>query len=204
MRVTDANDTEEGTPAEPERTCVACRRRDERDALVRFVRSPDGDELVPDLGHRLSGRGVSVHPTRRCLLDAAKHGFARALRAPISLDGEGVVRMVATSFERRTNGLLLAAMRRRKLVLGTDAVREAMRRGGVEALVIAADAEGRRDELARGMERLGGRAVVYSTKEGLGKLFGRNELGVLGILDSGIASEVVRHGGRAAELSEAE
>jgi hypothetical protein len=46
--------------------------------------------------------------------------------------------------------------------------------------------------------------LVFSTKGALGRLFGRDEVGVIGILDRGIAAEVVESGQRLVDLSEAE
>ena len=75
--------TEDGRTASPERTCVGCRQRDERDALLRFVLGPDG-QLVPDVGRKLPGRGVSVHPRGACLVAAVRRGgFARGFRRPV-------------------------------------------------------------------------------------------------------------------------
>jgi ribosomal protein L7Ae-like RNA K-turn-binding protein len=72
----------------------------------------------------------------------------------------------------------------------------------VHVLLIARDAEGSRDDLARAAERLGARCLVWSTKEELGRLFGRAMLSIVGVLDDGIATEL-RHVVRcAAELAE--
>jgi ribosomal protein L7Ae-like RNA K-turn-binding protein len=108
----------------------------------------------------------------------------------------------AEQYGRRASGLLQAGHRARKLVMGTDATRDALHSGKVHALLIARDAEGSRDELARAAERLGARCFVWSTKEELGRLFGRAMLSIVGVLDDGIATEL-RHVVRcAAELAE--
>jgi len=111
----------------------------------------------------------------------------------------------ATQYERRAAGLLLAAHRARKLALGTEATRNALKASEVQALVIARDAEGSREELVQAAERLfpdGARCLVWSNKEELGRLFGRAMLSIAGVLDAGIATEL-RHVVRcAAELAE--
>ena len=68
----------------PIRTCVGCRRTDERSALRRYVRTDRG--LVLDEAGGAPGRGAWVHPDRRCWDRALRGGFARALRAPVRPD----------------------------------------------------------------------------------------------------------------------
>lgn len=187
---------------DPVRTCAGCRSRDARDALLRFVESPDG-ALVADVKRDLPGRGVSVHPKRACFEAAvARGGFSRALGREVKADWRALAREAATQIRRRAMGLIVAAWRSRRVAVGTDAVREVMRTGKVELLVVAADAAGRRDELEAAASALGKACVVIGTKEELGRLLGRGEVGVLAIQDSRIAAELSRALARATELSE--
>ncbi len=186
----------------PERTCAGCRQQDARDALLRLVVDPDGPRLVPDPRRRLPGRGVSVHPTPECLRRAVERGgFARSLRMKIATDWAGLCAVVAAQYERRLEGLLLAARRNQSLVMGTEAVRRTLTEQPVPLLLVTRDAASRREELAEQAVRLGGRCVVYGTKSELGRLMGRAELGVMAILDAGIAGEVVAVAARATELA---
>jgi predicted RNA-binding protein YlxR (DUF448 family) len=53
--------------------------------LVRIVvvEEPSGARLVPDLRHRLPGRGAWLHPDQQCLdLARRRRAFPRALRHP--------------------------------------------------------------------------------------------------------------------------
>jgi hypothetical protein len=187
----------------PTRTCVGCRRRDERDALLRFVVRDEAPRLVPDVRRRLPGRGVSVHPRRECVERAvAKGGFARALRGKVDTSAEELCALAAGQYERRLEGLLLAAFRNGKVAVGTDAVRRALAEATVRVLVVAGDASGRREEIWSQAERLGNRCVMVGTKAKLGRPFGRAEVGVLAILDEGIAKEVAATAARATQLSE--
>ncbi len=74
------------------RTCVGCRRRDVRSALLRVVaeRSDTGEHLAslaPDPRLRLLGRGAWLHPTPECLaLAVRRKAFGRALRVKVPLD----------------------------------------------------------------------------------------------------------------------
>ena len=75
------------------RTCVGCRRRDDRSALLRVVAewNDTGETLarvVPDPQLRLPGRGAWLHPTPECLdLALRRKAFGRALHitAPLGL-----------------------------------------------------------------------------------------------------------------------
>jgi len=69
----------------PVRTCVGCRARDAKPALLRVV-VVDG-VLTVDPAGRLPGRGASVHPDPACVeLADRRRAFPRALRVPGPLD----------------------------------------------------------------------------------------------------------------------
>jgi uncharacterized protein len=73
-----------GGRAAPIRRCVGCGERAAKAELIRLVVT--GDEIVPDIGQRLAGRGAYLHPSLACL-DAAlrRKAFPRALRLPTAL-----------------------------------------------------------------------------------------------------------------------
>ncbi|WP_183319236.1 YlxR family protein [Flexivirga oryzae] len=76
------------------RTCVGCRARDERSALLRVVALAGNDAahddvagLVPDERGRLPGRGAWLHPRPDCLdLADQRRAFPRALRITHKVD----------------------------------------------------------------------------------------------------------------------
>ncbi|MFG6492436.1 YlxR family protein [Microbacterium sp. P03] len=72
---------------EPVRTCVGCRARASRSALLRVVATHSA--LIPDERAVMPGRGAWVHPTDECV-DAAirRRAFVRALRASGPLDSQ--------------------------------------------------------------------------------------------------------------------
>jgi predicted RNA-binding protein YlxR (DUF448 family)/ribosomal protein L30E len=187
----------------PERTCAGCRAVALRGDLVRFVHVADHTpSLIPDLGERLPGHGVWVHPTRACLQKAARGGFARAFKCAVNSDAGDLARSVSGQLERRLEGLLLASLRRRLVALGTDAVIEALAAGAVRLLLVARDAAGRREELcARAAER-GVEVVVAGDKSQLGRLAGKETLGLIAVLDGDIAREVATTARALAGLSE--
>lgn len=195
----------ENHKAGPVRTCAGCREQDAQSALLRFAVREEAPRLVPDPRRRLKGRGVSVHPKRRCLSQAVhRGGFARSLHAAIDVDLDEICALINARYEERVDGLLLAAHRTRAVDYGTDAARTALHSGSAKVLIFADDAAGRREELMALAERVGVPVVPHRTKSALGRLTGRSELGVLAIHDSRIASELVAVKARAKDLSEAE
>jgi predicted RNA-binding protein YlxR (DUF448 family) len=73
----------------PTRTCLGCRERRAKPALVRLVRRADG-VVVADPGAALPGRGAYVCPEAGCVERALKPGkLAHAFRAACR-PGEGV------------------------------------------------------------------------------------------------------------------
>ncbi|MDM4763505.1 YlxR family protein [Galbitalea sp. SE-J8] len=78
---------------EPRRTCLGCRARDDRSALLRIVVS--GDAIVPDTSGTAPGRGAWVHPTRDCVQRAIRRrAFGRALRTDAVLDHDRILALI--------------------------------------------------------------------------------------------------------------
>ena len=92
------------------RTCVGCRRRDVRSALLRVVAewNDTGEHItrvVPDPRLRLPGRGAWLHPTPECLdLAVRRKAFGRALRFRAFLD----VAAVNAYIEAREQSVVIA------------------------------------------------------------------------------------------------
>jgi uncharacterized protein len=93
------------------RTCVGCRRRDGRSALLQVVaeRTDTGEyvaRVVADPRLRLPGRGAWLHPTPECLdLALRRKAFGRALRVKAFLD----VAAVGAYVEAREQSVVKAA-----------------------------------------------------------------------------------------------
>lgn len=171
--------------------CAGCGQRTSPDALVRLVVGPSAPFVAVDLGRKLGGRGLSVHPTRACVRSASlRGGLARALRGVAAVDPESVERMIVEQLERRILGLLGSARRTGSLALGADAVRAALHANSGDLLLRARDSRGRGDELARTATALGCATATWGTKASLGDALARSELGVLLVTERGIASAI--------------
>ncbi|WP_309620034.1 YlxR family protein [Salinibacterium sp.] len=80
----------------PVRTCLGCRSRTDRSALLRVVAR--GGEIVPDPSAILPGRGAWVHPTTVCVESAARRrAFGRALRVTEVLRAERLFEAVSAT-----------------------------------------------------------------------------------------------------------
>ncbi|WP_169914551.1 YlxR family protein [Rhodococcoides yunnanense] len=86
------------TESRPVRTCVGCKERVPASDLLRVVvrdRASAESKIVPDVGHRLPGRGAWLHPVPNCLQSAERRrAFGRALRVSGTVDTSEVVAFV--------------------------------------------------------------------------------------------------------------
>lgn len=57
----------------PERRCVGCNQHAPKSALIRIVRTPDGNVVLDRTG-KVGGRGAYLHPDPKCLGRARKTG----------------------------------------------------------------------------------------------------------------------------------
>jgi predicted RNA-binding protein YlxR (DUF448 family) len=147
-------------PHVSERTCIVTRRRGAPEAMIRFVRGPDG-ALAPDIAARLPGRGVWVTGRADLVAQAArKHLFARSLKTSVNADpqlAEDVDRLLEADCLR----MLSLANKAGAVMAGFGKVADALAQGGVGALIEARDGgeDGRR-KLAQAARRAESTAPV--------------------------------------------
>lgn len=91
--------------------------------------------------------------------------------------------------EEKIKALLGFANKAGKLALGRSAVTTAYHRKKLVAIVMAIDASDKLDALA---VDFGVQVLRYATKDELGKMFGRDEIGIIGILEVGFAKSIQR------------
>jgi predicted RNA-binding protein YlxR (DUF448 family)/ribosomal protein L30E len=125
----------------PQRSCLGCRQSRDRDALIRFVLSPQGD-LVPDIEAKLPGRGAYTCVNHECLLAAVKQRqFSRAFkREVVTAAPDEMAGRVAGVMQRRLLGYLGLANKAGHVISGGSLVSDAIRGGHKPGLIlIAAD-----------------------------------------------------------------
>lgn len=194
----------EASMSESVRTCVGCKQRDEREALLRLVLAGDPLEVVPDVRRGGAGRGASVHPRRACLDAAVKSGaLRRAFKRELSTDSGQLAKWAREQYERRIDGLIVSATGGGQAVAGTERVREAMARKKISMLIVASDAAESRNDVLEAGRRLGGSCLVHANKSHLGRLLGRDEIAIVAVTDPAIAHALDEASRNAAALVEA-
>ena len=127
--------------------------------MIRFVAGPDG-AIVPDLRRKLPGRGVWVTAHRDTVSEAVrKNVFARGLKAPVKPDAD-LAQVVDTLLLEEARQSLAMANKAGLIVTGAFQVEKQIARGGVAALIHAADgsAEGGR-KIGQALRRKAGVAA---------------------------------------------
>ena len=145
--------------AEPERTCIVTREVRSPEALIRFVAGPDGT-VVPDLKHKLPGRGAWVSLSAEAVRQAVrKRLFARALKAEVKAP-PGLAETIDEALRQDLRQALSLANKAGAVTSGFAKVEAAIAEGRVSALVHAAEAaeDGRR-KLAGALRKRFGDAI---------------------------------------------
>jgi len=195
------NDTLGGSHT-PERKCILSGEHAARDDLIRLALSPDG-EIWPDIRARAPGRGAWIGVDRPTLEKAQAKGklkaaLARAFKAgEVTIPADLGARIEAALRQAVLDRLGLEA-KASNLVLGSERIETAARRGQVALLIHAADAsaEGRRklDQAWRvGTEQEGSGAQGLVVPEGrtiLSLALGRENVVHAAIIDRAAAARV--------------
>ena len=120
------------------RQCAVTRERLAPDALIRFVRGPDGT-VVPDVFGKLPGRGAWVTADRAVIADGLETGvFSRAFKAQ-SQPMDDITQEIERQLLQRCIGLLGMAKKSGVAVLGFDQVRAYIRKQPPGWLIEASD-----------------------------------------------------------------
>ena len=123
----------------PERRCIVSGEVLPRDALIRFVVSPEGG-LVFDVAEKLPGRGLWVRADPATLEQAiAKNSFSRAARQNLALP-EGLTEQVAAQLAQRSVELLGLARKSGAVAFGRTKVDAQIRQGQTAVLICASEA----------------------------------------------------------------
>jgi hypothetical protein len=177
----------------PQRTCIGCRGVFSKEAVVRIVAGPAG--AVIDYREKLPGRAAYVCPRPGCIERALHPGtLSRALRMKMDApSGERFREELGAAIRGRIASLVSMATRAGMAVSGYSAVEDALRKGRVALLLLASDlSEGTREKVLKADSETPVRRAVVGTKESLGKMTGRDQAGLVGILDEGFSDALWR------------
>ena len=85
----------------PQRQCMGCRERMDKKALIRVVRTPEGQVLLDFVG-KVNGRGAYICPKTECLRKAQK---AKSLERSLEVEiPEEVYELLAQDIEEKNHG----------------------------------------------------------------------------------------------------
>ncbi len=125
-------------PHMSERTCIVTRRPQPPEAMIRFVRGPDG-ALAPDIRARLPGRGVWVTARADLVAQAAqKRMFQRSLKTQVEAAPQ-LAEDVDKLLEADCLQMLALANKAGAVVAGFGKVADALSRASAAALIEAHD-----------------------------------------------------------------
>jgi predicted RNA-binding protein YlxR (DUF448 family) len=159
--------------------------------MIRLVLGEDG-ELGVDLAGRAFGRGAWVHPRPECLERAVRGGVERSFKRRVGTNVGDLLRNVRAAANRRVEALIASARGAGSAVPGSEAARAALDEGRATLLVVASDARSAAQEGFVLRAAAAGKAVVWGSKEILGRATGRADTAVVAILDRGLKDAILR------------
>jgi uncharacterized protein len=123
----------------PERTCLVTRMKASPEVMIRFVVGPDAT-VVPDIRHKLPGRGVWVTARADKIAEAVRRqAFTRGFKAKVTAS-ETLPEQVLELLTRDCVQALGLANKAGQVVTGFAKVEEAIGKGSVVALLHAEEA----------------------------------------------------------------
>lgn len=122
-----------------ERTCLVTKAKGSPDAMIRFVVGPDGI-VVPDIRHKLPGRGVWVTARADKIAEAVRRqAFGRGFKAKVTIP-EALPEQIDELLTRDCLQALALANKAGQVVSGFMKVEEAIGKSAVGALIHAREA----------------------------------------------------------------
>ncbi|MBF0623734.1 MAG: DUF448 domain-containing protein [Magnetococcales bacterium] len=178
----------------PRRTCLVSRQEGPREELLRLVVDPQG-RLTEDLGGRLPGRGLWLHPSQENLrVLASRPGQLEKLaRHPVILpDMDTWSERLGQGLSRRAVEGIGLARRAGMVRTGLLMAAELLEQGADPLLLLAGDtADNTREKVDRLVRRHGCRQPLeLLDRDHLGAACGRGPTALLAVLDGGAARRV--------------
>ena len=201
--VTDSKDKfSQGTQSR-ERACAGCKAVAPPEALLRFTLSP-AKELTFDLKAKLPGRGTWACPTLPCLKQGViKRGFARSLHTAISVDPMTLGQAAQHALRRHLLQDFGLCYRSSQCSFGMDRCLRLLAQGNVHACIVAQDLSCRSaQQLLEQNQSASSHEIIQThfSKKTLGEAFGRQEVGIISILDGKLAQRLLTNVRRLCQL----
>jgi len=172
---------------QPERTCIGCKKVFKKDDVVRIIAGPES--VVIDYREKLNGRAAYVCPKTECIEKAlTRETLGRSLRLKIRPpEIEDFLAQLATSITEKIRSLISISLKAGKLAAGYSAVHDALEKGRVELLLYARDLSNGTKEKITIQETKYIRDATLFTRDDFGKILNRELVGVIAVLDKGLA-----------------
>lgn len=177
----------------PQRSCLACRQSRDRDALIRFVLSPQ-DELVPDIEAKLPGRGAYTCIRQTCLESALRQRqFNRAFKREIvTVRPDEMTVQVDGIMQRRILGYIGLANKAGQVISGSSLVSDAIRGGHKPGLILVAmdvsESIGEKIELLADVQRI--TCFRIMKKDDFGAILGKAPRSAVAIRTGGFVAQL--------------
>lgn len=182
---------------QPRRTCIGCRGEFDKAEVVRIVAGPEG--AVIDYREKLPGRAAYVCPRKDCIAKALnKDNLSRALHLKVRPpQEEAFISVLSACIREKITSLLLMSGKAGKLVSGYSAVNDGLEKGRVVLVLYAGDiSDGTREKIMLAYAGRPLRQITILSKDEMGRIVGRELVGVMGIEDKGLADAVWRESER--------
>jgi uncharacterized protein len=182
----------------PVRLCAVTRTELAKEALIRFGAGPDGI-VVPDLAHRLPGRGVWITANRAAIEDAVKRKvFARSFKRAVTTTAD-LAERIDGLIVKRVLEMLSLANKAGLVTPGFAKVDAALETGTVACLIHgsdgAADGTDRLDRKFRAInlarEKIDGLILTELTIDQISLAIGRSNVVHAAIISGGAATRLL-------------
>lgn len=181
----------------PERSCIACGEKGERDSFIRLVTDPDGNIAV-DVKHKLPGRGAYVCAKEDCLKTTVKKNLlARSYKRQMpKTELTVLVEKISDAYTRYLFSLMRAANGARKLSGGSASVGDSASKERTELILIARDAGNDITDKATELAQSCGVEVlqILADKREIAETMGWPIRSIFSINDTGLASSMLAAG----------
>jgi predicted RNA-binding protein YlxR (DUF448 family) len=183
--------------AQPERTCIACRKKGEKGELIRMAASPAG-VIVIDYTEKVPGRGAYICPERQCIEKLLKAGaggaLSRALKQQVEPpQREAFYKELTDKVGKKASALLGMARKAGLAVYGFDAALGEANKTPGGVMVVSEDlAENSRKRLFERMNGENSLVFNFSDKEALGAIIGSSPVGIIYVKPSELSRSLAR------------
>lgn len=168
----------------PERTCIICRKKKNKDELLRIIQSEE--KYIFDKSGKEQKRGYYCCKDMNCLGKLSKHN-------KIKVDSDSLILMLNIIKNNNKNiiNILTAMKNSNELVFGMNMTIDEIKK--INFLVIAEDiSKKNKTKLLEKAKEYNIDYINISNKDELGTIFGKEEVNVIGIKDKKIARGFIK------------